>query len=417
MTAATVLLLLGLLSLAATLCTLIPARRLGYGVALYFVVAWLQGELAVIHMLWQGLVALYLVGNGGLDSGWGVFGLLALLVSFAGLVAVVRQSQASEDTYRQALSAGLGDDYEQAIPQDRRQLLAGTSDWREWMLPFRFRRPGVVAIRNISYGPAGKRNLLDIYKPPAPQEGGCPVLLQVHGGGWMIGNKQEQALPLMNHMATRGWICVAINYRLSPADPFPAHIEDVKRAIAWIKSYIREYGGNPDFIAITGGSAGGHLSSLAALTANDAAYQPGFEQADTSVQAALPFYGVYDWLDEKKVGYGQLMEGFLSKQVLQCLPDAQPELWSQSRPVARVHEKAPPFMVIHGDHDSLAWVEDARHFVDALKGVSGSPVAYAEIAGAQHAFDIFHSIRCDLAVNACARFLEWAYADWQADPN
>ena len=102
--AAAMLLLLGLVSLAATLCTLIPARRLGFGVALYFLVSWLQGELALIHMLWQGLLALYLVGNGGLDSGWGVLGLLALMASFAGLVVVIRQSRASEDTYRQALA-------------------------------------------------------------------------------------------------------------------------------------------------------------------------------------------------------------------------------------------------------------------------------------------------------------------------
>ena len=70
----------------------------------------------------------------------------------------------------------------------------------------------------------------------------------------------------MQHMAAKGWVCVAINYRLSPRDPFPAHVIDVKRAIAWIREHIAEYGGNPDYIAITGGSAGGHLAALAALT-------------------------------------------------------------------------------------------------------------------------------------------------------
>ncbi len=94
---------------------------------------------------------------------------------------------------------------------------------------------------------------------------------------------------------SRGWVCVAINYRLAPRDPFPAHIVDVKKAIAWIRENIAAYGGNPDYIAITGGSAGGHLAALAALTANDAAYQPGFEDADTTVQAAVPHYGVYDF--------------------------------------------------------------------------------------------------------------------------
>ena len=74
----------------------------------------------------------------------------------------------------------------------------------------------------------------------------------------------------------------------------PAQIIDVKQAIAWIRENIAAYGGDPDYIAITGGSAGGHLSALAALTPNDPAWQPGFEDADTSVQVAVPHYGVYD---------------------------------------------------------------------------------------------------------------------------
>ena len=85
------------------------------------------------------------------------------------------------------------------------------------------------------------------------------MLLQVHGGAWTIGNKDQQGIPLMQHLAAKGWVCVAINYRLAPRDPFPAQIIDVKRAIAWVRENIAEYGGDPDYIAITGGSAGGHL--------------------------------------------------------------------------------------------------------------------------------------------------------------
>jgi len=87
----------------------------------------------------------------------------------------------------------------------------------------------------------------------------------------------------MSHLAELGWVCVAINYRLSPRSTWPDQIVDVKRALAWTKEHIAEYGGDPDWVAITGGSAGGHLSSLAALTPNDPQFQPGFEDADTSV--------------------------------------------------------------------------------------------------------------------------------------
>ena len=97
------------------------------------------------------------------------------------------------------------------------------------------------------------------------------MLLQVHGGAWTLGEKEHQGRPLMNQMAAKGWVCVAINYRLSPRDPWPAHIVDVKRAIAWVRDNIADYGGDPDYLVITGGSAGGHLAALAALTPGDPA--------------------------------------------------------------------------------------------------------------------------------------------------
>ena len=86
------------------------------------------------------------------------------------------------------------------------------------------------------------------------------MLLQVHGGGWTLGSKDAQGIPLMQRMAERGWVCVAINYRLAPRDAFPAQIIDVKKAIAWVKEHIEEYGGDPSYVVITGGSAGGHLA-------------------------------------------------------------------------------------------------------------------------------------------------------------
>ena len=109
-----------------------------------------------------------------------------------------------------------------------------------------------------------------------------------------MGDKREQGLPMMHELARRGWVCVTVNYRLSPKATWPAHIVDCKRALAWVREHIAEYGGDPDFIAVSGGSAGGHLSALLALTPNEPEWQPGFEDLDASVDACLPFYGVYD---------------------------------------------------------------------------------------------------------------------------
>ena len=157
---------------------------------------------------------------------------------------------------------------------------------------------------DIQYGPARRANLLDIWsRDDLPVDASAPVLIQIPGGGWTIGNKQAQAYPLMSHLAERGWVCVAINYRLSPKNRWPAHIVDVKRAIAWVRANIASYGGDPDFIALTGGSAGGHLCSLAALTPGEREWQPDFEDADTSVAACVPFYGAYDFTDREGVGH------------------------------------------------------------------------------------------------------------------
>ena len=92
---------------------------------------------------------------------------------------------------------------------------------------------------DISYGPYGGANRLDIWRCPDLDRGGrAPVLLQVHGGAWITGNKRGQAHPLMSHLAELGWICVSINYRRSLRDTWPDHIVDVKRAIAWVKAHV-----------------------------------------------------------------------------------------------------------------------------------------------------------------------------------
>jgi acetyl esterase/lipase len=405
---------LAILSALGTLTAVVQARRLYWMVPVYFLSAWLTGELALIHLVLQlGLTSVLAFGGVFDDSlaqcGLGLFGL-----SWIGLLYLHAQSQNTGEAVQNALYRALGRDYRSELPAQRREVLQDNIVSRSWLAPFKFAREGVRVHSHISYGDAGKRNLLDIYQPTTPREGGSPILLQVHGGAWIIGSKEEQAKPLMYHMSQRGWICVAINYRLSPKDAFPAHIIDVKKAIAWIKENIAEYGGDPDFIAITGGSAGGHLSSLAALTPNRAQWQPGFEDVDTTVQAAVPFYGVYDFLDRFDIRTGMSMDGIIAEKVMQCSKEGNREAWDECSPLSHVNADAPPMYVIQGSHDSLVWVEEARVFVSALQSVASNPVAYAELPGAQHAFEIFHSVRTDEVVNSVADFLEWSHAKWLA---
>ncbi|MCB1705798.1 MAG: alpha/beta hydrolase [Halioglobus sp.] len=403
---------LALVSVISVITAIVQARRLYWMVPVYFLLAWLCGELALIHLLWQVALTALLGFFGALSDPLAQCGLGLFALSWLGLIYLHVQSMDAPFHLRPALQRALGDDYRSDIPAERRHLLCDDIRTRDWLRPFHFKRDGVQHHRNIAYSDAGVRNLLDIYLPDEPREGGCPVLLQVHGGAWLIGEKEQQAKPLMYHMAQRGWLCVAINYRLSPMVAFPEHIIDVKKAIAWIRGHIRDYGGNPDFIAITGGSAGGHLSSLAALTPNRAEWQPGFEEVDTAVQAAVPIYGVYDFRDRHRIRGEMSMSDMIADKVLQCKPDDNPDLWDTGSPLSHVRADAPPTFVIQGTHDSLVWVEEARVFVDALQSISTSPVAYAELPGAQHAFEVFHSVRTDHTVNAIGHFLEWTHARW-----
>jgi acetyl esterase/lipase len=227
----------------------------------------------------------------------------------------------------------------------------------------------------------------------------------------VIGNKDQQAKPLMLHQSAQGWVCVSPNYRLSPRATFPDHLVDLKRVFAWIKDNIEDYGGDPNAIFVTGGSAGGHLTALVALTANDPEFQPGFEHVDTSVVAAVPYYGVYDFVNEAGTWSGeQRAKWFLERTVMKVSRKTDRRAWEKASPVCLARADAPPFFVLHGSNDTLVPVADARAFVAKLRDVSKNPVAYAEIRGAQHAFDIFPSIRSAHVVRGVERFLEWTKA-------
>lgn len=116
--------------------------------------------------------------------------------------------------------------------------------------------------------------------------------------------------PFISYMALKRWVVVSVNYRLSPHVKYPEHLMDVKRAIRWVRQNIVRYGGDPNFIAVSGNSAGGHLAALAAMTQNDPYYQPGFEDVDTSVQACVGINAVLDVTNHKRYWRHKFQEWF-----------------------------------------------------------------------------------------------------------
>jgi acetyl esterase/lipase len=325
--------------------------------------------------------------------------------SAIGLGAIIAQELRVKGIVERALAEGLGSDYMSKVDPapDKADL---TVPWRQVLQPWVTKHPDVKRVSNIEYtggAIAGKRGLLDVVMPREPGTG-RPVLLQIHGGGWVIGQKEEQGIPLMNHLAARGWVCVAINYPLSPKATWPEHIIACKRAMKWIRENIEEYGGDPSFVAVTGGSAGGHLAAMVGLTPNDPAYQPGFEDVDTSVVACVPFYGAYDMANLLGTKAGEREYRHFLKPTIFKTDDRS--VAESASPLARVTEDAPPMFFIHGTHDSLINVEEARALYAKLRATSKNHVVYAELPGAQHAFDVFASVRGAHVIRGVERFLK-----------
>jgi acetyl esterase/lipase len=362
-------------------------------------------ELPLQALALQSAAAAVLARKGGHRGAAGHLALATTVASLAGLVKLHREAGQAAELLEAALTDQLGRDYRQRItpgfglapelPLTRQRILLP-----DWTVRRRYR-----ANRDIPYGQFGRRNLLDVWRrQDIGSDTRAPVLVQVHGGAWASGRKEGQGEPLMGHLVAQGWVCVVPNYRLSPRATWPDHIIDIKRALAWVKNNIAAHGGDPDFVAITGGSAGGHLAALAALTPGRAEWQPGFEDADTSVAAAVPFYGVYDLTNQTGTSRADTTS-FLEKRVFKASFADDRARWEQASPIAHVGPDAPPFFVLHGVNDSLVPVEQARAFVNEFRGVSKQAVVYAELPIAQHAFDTLPSVRAHHAAHAVERFL------------
>jgi acetyl esterase/lipase len=401
------LLLLGVVGVLHAANAVSPRKGSPVLFAWSFFASWITIELVWHHLALGALATALLVNAGALEQPAGVVGLVLMLVTGVLLVIIGLSTGKTRVTMHGAL---VDLEPEAAAPRFPRSHV---------VLPVLVNhRKGVRRVRNIEYARvAGRRLRLDVTVPSAPVPAGRarrPALMQIHGGGWVIGDKREQGLPLLNHMAAQGWVGFNVNYRLSPSVAFPGHLIDLKRGLAWIKEHADEYDIDPDFVCVTGGSAGGHLAAMMGLTANDPAFQPGFEDVDTSLAAAVPFYGIYDFTDQGAFGSDpEIFRRFLEPLVIQAFLAEEPERFAAASPIHHLRPDAPPFFVVHGDRDTLAPVADARTFVDQLRAVSSAPVLYAEMRGAQHAFEVFPSVRTATVIEGVERFLStlWARRD------
>jgi acetyl esterase/lipase len=265
----------------------------------------------------------------------------------------------------------------------------------------------VTVRRDLVYGPHVRHRLDRI--GPDPTTGPRPTLVHVHGGGWWRGKRHTQAHPLLYRLAASGWQVITPSYRFSPEATFPDHLVDVKRAIAWVRANATELGVDPGFIAIAGGSTGGNLAALVGLTMGDAALQPGFESADTSVQVCVPLYGVHDMLDDR----GRPLWPYLETSVIKASPQDELEHWHRSSPVHLVTDRRPPFLVIHGANDTLVGPLLSRRLVDGLRSAGGPMAELIEVPWANHGFDFFAGPRGRATAAAVAAVLEYVHDEYR----
>jgi acetyl esterase/lipase len=380
----TVLLVFGAAVALLTLAGLVSVRHWAILFPAFFV-SFLGVGMAGWWAVLVPAVAVLLVALGGLASWAGWVGLAFVGVALVGIGYEIVLSRRASREFDRVLAERV-----QERHQSRRRP-------RSVLLPWSMRDAEVERTKDIRYAEgAGARHLLDVYRARAPKTSPSPVLFQIHGGGWTVGTKNTQGRPLMNHFARAGWVCVAANYRLSPRARWPEHLVDCKAALAWIREHIHEYGGDPNRVVVTGGSAGGHLAAMIALTQNDPAYQPGFADVDTSVVAAIPMYGAYDLVEtftSFRSRLGRRVAGWVGGLVLGVTPDRDPGAFIDASPMAHIDAAVVrdfPFLVVHGTVDNLVPVEQARKFTARLRE-AGADVTYVELHGAPHAFDVFHS--------------------------
>ncbi len=375
---AILLLLLGLWSASATINALRPFRQTALLFPSMFW-SWFVIGVPSQLVLFQAIVAAFLIWAGALEHPFGWIGIALLISAWLGTIVLLSRTRSSGHVVDAALAKADVTRSGPSVPV-----------WRV-LLAVPFRGWTVKKIRNVPFRRvAGHVVKLDIYRDKTDREN-RPVFMYIHGGGWVMGDKREQGIPLLHHMARSGWLCFTVNYRLSPGVALPDQLADVKAGLAWIREHAGEYGGDPSFVAVSGGSAGGNLAALVGLTENDPRYQPGFEDADTSVQITAPTYGIYDVTNRMGVQTARFVPMLMEPLVIKAFLADEPEKFAEMSPLDRIHPDVPPFVIAQGDRDSLAPVVEARAFVEQLENTSQERVVYMEFPGAQHIFDLGYS--------------------------
>lgn len=224
----------------------------------------------------------------------------------------------------------------------------------------------------------GESLKLDVSVPDG--EGPFPVAILVHGGGWGSGDKSQVHVPPTQPLTDAKITWFSIDYRLAPAHRWPACIDDVRRAIRWVKEHAAEYKGDPERVAIIGYSAGGHLAAFAAVTADD----------DTKVQAVVLFASPTDLVAdcERRGGVSPALQALFDRG--ETIDDEARAVLYEASPINHLRSGLPPFLLIHGTTDQSVLHSQSENLMARLEELD-VPCELVTVAGAPHDIRTWHA--------------------------
>ena len=260
--------------------------------------------------------------------------------------------------------------------------------------------------RGVAFAPG---LTLDVYGAGRAGEargvGGTPVIIQIYGGGWQRGAPDDDGA-CARYLASRGYVVFAPDYRHAPQSRWPAQIEDIRAALAWVVAHAADYGGDPDRIALVGRSAGAQLAMVAA-----------YERSSPAVRAVVSYYGPVDlaegWRHPPRpdpLDARSLLETYLGGT-----PDQMPDRYLAASPISYVSRDVPPTLLLYGSRDHIVEARFARELHSRLRA-AGADAVLLEIPWAEHAFDaVPNGLSSQISLFYVERFLAWAMA-WSPYP-
>jgi len=268
---------------------------------------------------------------------------------------------------------------EEAAPRGRprREDVEEAKDQLEIDLP-----DNVAVARDVIYGKGGERELkLTLFAPKYNPEV-HPGIVFVHGGAWRKGSPALYFRHAVD-MASKGYVCAAVEYRLSGEAAFPAAVEDVKCAVRSMRANARTYRLDPEKIAAVGNSAGGHLAAMLGVMneEDDLEGTGGNEEQSSKVNAVVAFYGVHDFM---RLGVKN-PEGAIAL-FLGGLPEEVPEVYKRASPITYVDESDAPFLLLHGTADKLVPIKQSEDMRKALEEAGVRAELYVAEGGG-HVFE------------------------------